>query len=182
MLKTRLNHVIIFTAGMLTFALAAWIVWALFLVERPEKQGIIEDWDQICVWQDQTGIYFSISPQGCFSTNCTIAGLQTSSAVVDLQNRVIEIDARFVLTKISGSLLHCMRNCTGGNIQFKLDGLIPNDYHLRFREEQVGELKIFSGRQTPHQCFEKDLGPQPSVEAASAMKGDQNGSKKSTHN
>jgi len=141
---------------MLTFALVAWIVWAFFLVEHPEKQGIIEDWDQICVWQDQDGIYFSISPQGCFSSNCTIVGLQTSSAVVDLQNRVIEIDARFVLTKISRSLLHCMRNCTGGNVQLKLSGLIPNDYQLRFREERVGELKIFSGRPTPHQCFEKD--------------------------
>ena len=156
MSKLRASHAFIFILGMLTFALGSWLLSTFILVERPVKNGIVEDWDQICFRQDQDGIYVTISPQGCYSTTCTSPKLQTSTAVIDLQNQKIQLDARFVLVKSSRFPLPCIENCLGGNVQFKLGRLVPNDYEVWFRGVKVGQVKIFSGRPTPQQCFEKD--------------------------
>jgi hypothetical protein len=156
MLKHRASHVFIFILGMLTFAVGSWLWLTFIFVERPVKGGIIEDWDQICFRRDQDGIYVTISPQGCYSTTCTSPKLQASTAVIDLQNQKIQLDARFVLVKTSRFPLPCTENCLGGDVQFKLDQLIPNDYEVWFRKDKVGEVKIFSGRPTPRQCFEKN--------------------------
>jgi len=151
----RVKSILVFVLGMLTFAVGYFILTTFIFVKRPDQSGIIEDWDQICFWQDRDGIYVSISPQGCYSTSCTSARLQTSTAIVDLQNQEIQLDSRFVLAKTSRFPLPCVENCLGGNVQFKLDHLVPNDYEVWFREDKVGEVKIFSGRLTPRQCFEK---------------------------
>lgn len=156
MLKHRANHVFIFILGMLTFAVGSWLLSTFIFVERPVKNGVIEDWDQICFRQDQDGIYVTISPKGCYSTSCTSPKLQASTAVIDLQNQKIQLDARFVLVKTSRFPLPCAENCLGGDVQFKLDQLIPNDYEVWFRQDKVGEVKIFSGRPTPLQCFKKN--------------------------
>jgi hypothetical protein len=155
MSKFGVKQIIIFILGMLTFAIGSWIISTFIFVERPYREGIIEDWDQICLWQDQDGIYVAISPKGCFSTTCTHPKLQASTAIVDLQNQKIQLDARFVLVKTSRFPLPCADNCLGGNVQFKLNNLIPNDYEVLFGDEKVGEVNIFSGRPTPKQCFEK---------------------------
>ena len=68
MSKYRVKQIIIFILGMLTFAVGSWIFSTFIFIDRPDREGIIEDWDQICIWQDQDGIYVTISPQGCFST------------------------------------------------------------------------------------------------------------------
>ena len=60
-----------------------------------------------------------------------------------------------MLVKTSRFPLPCADNCLGGNVQFKLNNLIPNDYEVLFGDEKVGEVNIFSGRPTPKQCFEK---------------------------
>ena len=156
MARLKGRNIIAFILGMLTFAIGSWFFSIFILVERPVKNGIIEDWDQICFRQDQDGITVAISPQGCYSTSCTRAKLQTSSAVIDLQNQKIQLDARFVLVKSSRFPLPCIENCLGGNVQFKLGRLVPNDYEVWFRGVKVGQVKIFSGRPTPQQCFEKD--------------------------
>lgn len=156
MFKFRISQITGFILGMLTFAVGFWLLSTFIFVERPVKNGMIDDWDQICLWQDQDGIYVAISPQGCYSTSCISPKLQTSTAVVDLQNQIIQLDARFVLVKTSRLPLPCAENCLGGNVQFKLDRLVPNDYEVWFRGDKVGEVKIFSGRPTPKQCFEKD--------------------------
>ena len=156
MARLKGRNIIAFILGMLTFAIGSWFFSIFILVERPVKNGIIEDWDQICFRQDQDGITVAISPQGCYSTSCTSAKLQTSSAVIDLQNQKIQLDARFVLVKTSRFPLPCIENCLGGNVQFKLDRLVPNDYEVWFRGVKVGQVKIFSGRPTPRQCFEKN--------------------------
>ena len=156
MSKFRTYYIIIFILGMLSFAIGSWL-WSTFIfVERPVRGGIIEDWDRICFRQDPDGIYVTISPQGCYSTSCTSPKLQSSTAVIDLQNQKIRLDASFVLVKTSRFPLPCIENCLGGNVQFKLDQLIPNDYEVWFRQDKVGEVKIFSGRPTPLQCFEKN--------------------------
>lgn len=156
MARLKGRTIIVFILGMLTFAIGSWFLSTFIFVERPVKDGIIEDWDQICFRQDQDGITVAISPQGCYSTSCTSAKLQTSSAVIDLQNQKIQLDARFVLVKTSRFPLPCIENCLGGNVQFKLDRLVPNDYEVWFRGVKVGQVKIFSGRPTPRQCFEKN--------------------------
>ena len=156
MSKYRVKQIIIFILGMLTFAVGSWIFSTFIFIDRPDREGIIEDWDQICIWQDQDGIYVTISPQGCFSTTCTETHLQTSTAIVDLQTQKIQLDARFVLAKTSRFPLPCAENCQGGNAQFKLDNLLPNDYEVSFGNEKVGVVNIFSGRVTPKQCFEKN--------------------------
>jgi hypothetical protein len=154
--RNRANQIIVFILGMLTFAVGYFLVTTFLIFERPTQQGIVEDWDQICIRQDQAGIYATISPKGCYSTSCTSPKLQTSTAIVDLQNQKIQLDARFLLVKTSRLPLPCTKNCLGGDVQFKLDQLIPNDYEVWFREDKVGEVKIFSGRSTPQQCFEKN--------------------------
>ena len=154
----RVKSIFVFILGMLTFAVGYFILTTFIFVKRPDQSGIIEDWDQICFWQDREGIYVMISPKGCYSTSCTSTKLQTSTAIVDLQNRKIQLDARFVLANTSRFPLPCVENCLGGNVQFKLDQLIPNDYEVWFRDERVGDLKILSGRPTPRQCFEKKSG------------------------
>ena len=156
MLKFRARYAFIFILGMLTFAIGYWSLSTFVIAERPVQDGIIEDWDQICFWQDLDGIYTSISPKGCYSTSCTSAKFQTSTAVIDLQNQQIQLDARFGLVKTSRFPLPCTENCLGGNLQFKIEGLVPNDYEVWFRQDKVGEVKIFSGRPTPRQCFEKN--------------------------
>ena len=156
MSKLRASHAFVFILGMLTFAIGSWLLSTFIFVERPVKDGIIEDWDQICFWQDQDGIYATISPMGCYSTSCTNIKLQTSTAIVDLENQEIQLDARFVLVETSRFPLPCIENCVGGDLQFKLDQLIPNDYQVWFRKDKVGEIKIFSGRPTSRQCFEKN--------------------------
>ena len=156
MSKFRLNQIIIFILGMMTFAIGSWFISTFIFVERPDKNSTIEDWDQICFRQDPDGIYVTISPQGCYSTSCTSPKLQSSTAVIDLQNQKIRLDASFLLVKTSRFPLPCIENCLGGNVQFKLDQLIPNDYEVWFRQDKVGEVKIFSGRPTPRQCFEKN--------------------------
>jgi hypothetical protein len=156
MARLKSSTVLVFILGMVTFAIGSWFSSTFIFFQRPVKDGMIEDWDQICFWQDQDGVYTKISPQGCYSTSCTNPKLQTSTAIVDLQNQIIQLDAHFVLGATSRFPLPCIENCMAGDVQYKLDGLLPNDYQLWFRDEWVGELKIFSGRPTPRQCFEKN--------------------------
>ncbi len=153
----RLKNILVFILGMLTFAIGSFIVNSFFLVERPVKDGIIEDWEQICFWPDESGIYTTVSPKGCYSTSCTRPKLQAGTAIVDVQDNKIQLEARFVLVEASRFPLPCIENCSGGgNVQFILGDLIPNDYEVWFRDEKVGELMIFSGRPTPRQCFENN--------------------------
>jgi len=126
--------------------------------EKPVQDGSIEDWGQICFWPDVDGLYASVAPKGCYSTTCTRPTLQTGTAIVDVQNRKIQLAARFVLVQTSRFPLPCINNCSGGGtIQFKLDPLIPNDYEVWFGDLKVGEVHTFSGRTTPRQCFENTL-------------------------
>lgn len=151
----KLKNIFVFGLGMLTFALAAFIVNNFWLTARPEKNGIVEDWEQICLWQDADGIYLSVSPRGCYSTTCTQIKQQIGTAMLDLQNQEIHLDTRFVLLETSRFPLPCTENCSGGGrVQFKVDQLIPNDYKLWFSEQKIGEVHVFSGRTTPRQCFE----------------------------
>lgn len=158
MSKIQTKSIIIFILGMLTFAIGAFLVNIFFLVERPQESSIIEDWDQICLWQDVDGIYLSVSPMGCFSTSCTQIKQQIGTVMIDLENEDIFLDAHFVLQKTTRFPLPCTENCSGGGrIQFKFDQLIPNDYSLWFKDQKVGKVNIFSGRTTPNQCFNNPL-------------------------
>jgi hypothetical protein len=157
MRRFRAKNILMFILGMLTFAVGSFIVTTFIIVERPVKEGIIEDWDQICFWPDADGFYLSISPRGCYSSSCTRPKLQTSTAMVDVQKRAIQLEARFVLQKTSRFPLPCTEDCSGGTVQFKLDQLLPNEYEVWFKDERVGNLNIFSGRPTPRQCFESTL-------------------------
>ena len=155
MSKTIAKSFLLFFLGMLTFAIGSFLVTTFIKPEKPIQDGIIEDWGQICFWSDADGLYASISPKGCYSTSCTRPELQTGTAIVDVQNRKIQLEARFVLVKTSRFPLSCIDNCFGGClIQFKLDPLIPNDYEVWFGDLKVGDLMLFSGRPTPRQCFE----------------------------
>lgn len=158
MLKHRAKFAIIFILGMLTFAVGSFLLSTFIIVDRPTKDGIIEDWEQICFWPDVDGLYASISPKGCYSTSCTSPKLQAGTAIVDVQNQKIQLEARFILVTTSRFPLPCIDNCLGGGVvQFKLEPLLPNDYEVWFGNEKVGELMIFSGRPTPRQCFENSL-------------------------
>ena len=155
MLLKQGRSIFVFILGMLTFAVGYFLVSTFIIVEKPTQDGIIEDWGQICFWPDAGGLYASVSPKGCYSTSCTRPKLQTGTAIVDVQNREIRLEARFVLVKSSRFPLPCIDNCSGGGIvQFKLDSLIPNDYEVWFGGLKIGDLMIFSGRPTPRQCFE----------------------------
>jgi len=155
MSRIRANQIIVFILGMLTFAVGSFIVTTFFLVERPLKDGIVEDWERICFWVGEDGLSAAVSPKGCYSSSCTRPKLQTGTAIVDLQNNRIQLETRFVLAKTSRFPLPCTEDCSGGGtVQFKLDNLVPNDYEVWFKRDKVGDLMIFSGRPTPRQCFE----------------------------
>jgi len=158
MKRLKRKNILFFVLGMLTFALAAFIVKTFLLPVRPEKSGIIEDWEQICLWQDVDGIYLAVSPKGCYSTSCTLIKQQAGTATLDLQNQEIHLDTRFLLLETTRFPLPCAENCFGGgHVQFNFDQLTPNDYTLWFSEQKVGDVHIFSGRTTPRQCFENSL-------------------------
>lgn len=158
MSKLDTKSIIIFILGMVTFAIGALLVNIFIHVERPQESSIIEDWEQICLWQDVDGIYLSISPQGCYSSSCTQIKQQVGTAMLDLQNEEIFLDAHFVLLETTRFPLPCTDNCSGGGrVQFKFDQLVPNDYTLWFRDQKVGKVNIFSGKTTPRQCFNKPL-------------------------
>jgi hypothetical protein len=155
MSKSVAKSILIFILGMITFAVASFIGTIFLRPEKPVSDGIIEDWGQICFWPDVDGLYVSVSPKGCYSTSCTRPKLQTGTALVDVQNHKIQLESRFVLVQTSRFPLPCIDNCLGGgNVQFKLDPLLPNDYEVWFGDLKVGEVNIFSGRTTPRQCFE----------------------------
>jgi hypothetical protein len=155
MTKIRVKTIFCLVLVLLTCALAAFVVNSFFSAARPEKNGLIEDWEQICLWQDVDGIYLTVSPKGCYSTTCTQIKQQTGTATLDLQNQEIHLAAHFVLRETSSFPLPCTKNCSGGgSVQFKFDQLIPENYTLWFEGQKVGEVKIFSGRPTPRQCFE----------------------------
>ena len=158
MLKNTAKSVLIFILGMITFAFGSFIVTTFLKPEKPIQDGIIEDWEQICFWSDVDGLYAAVSPKGCYSTSCTRPKLQSGTAIVDIQNRNIQLETHFVLVNTSRFPLPCIDNCFGGGVvQFKFDPLIPNDYEVWFGNEKVGDLMIFSGRPTPRQCFENAL-------------------------
>ena len=152
----RLRLILVFIFGMLTFAVGYFIVSTFIIVERPTMDGIISDWEQICFWPDVDGITAAVSPKGCYLTSCTRPMLQAGTAIVDVYNHRIELETRFVLVEASRFPLPCIENCAGGGtIQFNLGSLIPNDYEVWFRDEKVGKLMVFSGRETPHQCVNR---------------------------
>jgi hypothetical protein len=153
-MKLNTKTMIAFGLGFLTFALAAFLVKVFLPTKIPDKDGIIEDWGQICLWQDVDGIYLSISPLGCYSSNCTEIKQHAGTAVIDLHNQEILLDAIFVLKQRSPWPLPCVENCSGGGlILFKFEQLVPKDYRLNYKGEVIGEVNIFSGRATPRQCF-----------------------------
>ena len=155
MLQKQGRSILVFILGMLTFAVGSFLVSTYIVVERPTKDGIIDDWRQICFWPDADGLYAAVSPKGCYSTSCTRPKLQSGTAIVDIQNHKIQLETHFVLVKASRFPLPCTDNCNGGGVvQFKLEPLIPNDYTVWFRDKKVGDLMIFSGRPTPRQCFD----------------------------
>jgi hypothetical protein len=155
-MKTKgLKTILVFILGMLTFAVGYFIVTTFVFVERPTMDGIIEDWEQICFWPDVGGIYAAVSPKGCYSTTCTRPVLQSGTAVVDARAYKIQLETRFLLVETSRFPLPCIENCAGGGtVQFRLGDLMPNNYGVWFKEQEVGELMVFSGRPTPRQCFE----------------------------
>jgi hypothetical protein len=158
MARYKEKNIFVFILGMITFALGSFIVTTFWKPEKPVQDGIIEDWGQICFWPDVDGLYASISPKGCYSTTCTSPKLQSGTAIVDVQNRKIQLEAHFVLVKTSRFPLPCTDNCNGGGtVQFKLEPLLPENYEVWFKNEQVGKLMIFSGRPTPRQCYENTL-------------------------
>ena len=151
----KLKNILVFALGMLTFALAAFIVNIFWFPARPEKDGIVEDWEQICIWQDVDGIYLTVSPRGCYSTTCTQIKQQTGTAVLNPQKREIHLVAQSVLLDSSSFPFPCAKNCFGGGwVQFKFEHIISGNYILWFLEQKVGKVTIFSDRTTPHQCFE----------------------------
>lgn len=157
------NHhvkmILYFLLGMLTFGVVSFVVTHLILVERPTPDGIIEDWESICFWSEESGVHVEISPKGCFSTTCTRPSLQTGTAILDLQNNTIQLESHFVLVETSRFPLPCIGNCSGGGtVQFNLGPLIPNIYEVRFKDQKVGEMNVFSGLPTPRQCFQNDPG------------------------
>jgi hypothetical protein len=48
MLLKQGRSILVFKLGILTFAVGSFLVSTFILVERPTKDGIIEDWGQIC--------------------------------------------------------------------------------------------------------------------------------------
>ena len=155
MAQLKERNIFVFIMGMLTFAIGSFLVTTFTIVDRPIKDGIIEDWERICFWTEADDLNAVVSPKGCYSTSCTRPKLQVGTAIVDVQNNKIQLETRFVLVKTSRFPLPCTDDCYGGGtVQFKLDPLIPNDYAVWFGDEMVGDLMIFSGRPTPRQCFE----------------------------
>lgn len=62
-----------------------------------------------------------------------------------------------MLEETSRFPLPCIENCAGGgSVRFDLGELAVGDYEVRFRDEKVGDLMIFSGKPTPQQCFENN--------------------------
>lgn len=154
-----MKNILLLILGMLIFAVGSFIVSTFIFVERPVKDGLIEDWEQICFWSDIGGLFASVSPKGCYSTSCTIPKLQAGTAIVDVQQSKIQIETSFVLVETSRFPLPCIENCAGGGtVQFHLGDLIPNDYAVWFRDDEVGRLMIYSGRPTPRQCMENNPG------------------------
>lgn len=87
----------VFILGMLTFAVGYFVVTTFILVERPSPEGIIEDWERICFWPDECGIFTAMSPKGCYSSTCKRPILQAGTAIVDKQAYKIQLETRFVL-------------------------------------------------------------------------------------
>ena len=90
-----------------SIAVGSFLVSTFIIAERPTKAGTVEDWGQICFWPDVDGLYASVSRKGCYSTSCTRPILQAGTAVVDIQNRKIQVETRvMVVVWFSSSWSH----------------------------------------------------------------------------
>ncbi|UCD41960.1 MAG: hypothetical protein JSV69_15580 [Chloroflexota bacterium] len=159
MKKNWWKSILVFILGMLVFAVGSFFVRTFILVQRPERSGIIEDFQQICFWPDVGGMYASVSPRGCFPSYCTHPKLRAGSAIVDVREYKIQFETQFVLEATSRFPFPCVDNCAGGGtVSFNLGPLIPYDYEVWFRDEKIGQLQVYSGRETPRQCIERPAG------------------------
>lgn len=156
--RGRFRTILVFISGMVTFAISYFIITTFINPKRPTMEGVIENWGKICFWYDDAGsITAAVSPEGCYSTTCTLPIQQVGSAIVNERDFTIALETRFVLEETSRFPLPCIENCEGGgSVIFDLGGLAVGDYEVRFRDKKVGELLIFSGRPTPRQCFENN--------------------------
>ena len=146
----------IFVLGLLTFAIGLVLVDVFQGVRRPTQQDIIEDWGTMCFrYDDQGSMQAEVSPRGCYSSTCTRLISQTGTVVIEQDKFQIRIESRFVLTETSRFPLLCTENCSGGgSVNFDLGVLQVGEYGVWFKDEEVGNLNIYSGLPTPRQCFE----------------------------
>ena len=155
--EIRVKRLLYFVLGMLAFAAGFWIVKTFILTEKLGKLGIVKDWGEICLWQDTEGINLSVAPLGCFSSTCTQVDQQSGTAFVDTQMKEIHLSASFVIRETSRFPLPCVKNYLGGGrVLINLSTMLPNDYTLWFEDQKVGDVMVFSGRETPRQCFWND--------------------------
>jgi hypothetical protein len=155
MKNKKSKHIVVFILGMMAYAVGSFLISSFILMDRPEKSGTIEDWEQICFRVEKGNVYASVSPKGCYSTSCTRPRFQTGTAIVNQEE--IRLETTFALSKNSRFPLPCVDNCAGGgSVQFNLGSLTPNEYTVWFRNDEVGHLKVFSGRSTPSQCFNNE--------------------------
>ncbi|MCJ7535791.1 MAG: hypothetical protein MUO57_09690 [Anaerolineales bacterium] len=156
MKRVRWRRVWIFVLGMLTFAIGFVLVSFFQGFRRSTQQGIIEDWGTMCFWYDDQGsMQAEVSPQGCYSSTCTRPVSQTGTVVIEQDKYQIRFESKFVLTETSRFPLPCTENCSGGgSVNFDLGVLQVGEYGVWFKDEEVGNLNIYSGLPTPRQCFE----------------------------
>ena len=48
MARLKSSTILVFILGMVTFAIGSWFSSTFIFFQRPVKDGMIEDWDQIC--------------------------------------------------------------------------------------------------------------------------------------
>lgn len=122
---------------------------------RPEPGSVIDNKGEICFRTDEAGhMRASISPEGCYSTNCTRQVQKVGSVVLDRRNFEIRFDAHFTLAEEKSFLIPCIDNCLGGGtIDFDLGILDVGLYSVWLGDRTIGELSVTSGLPPRDQCL-----------------------------
>ena len=127
----------------------------LIACSKPEPGTVIDNRGQICFRTAQDGhMLAAISPEGCYSTNCTRQVQKVGSAVLDRRSFELRFDAHFVLGEAKTYLIPCTENCQGGGtIDFDLGVLDVGRYTIWLGNEPIGNLDVTSGLPPRDQCL-----------------------------
>jgi hypothetical protein len=120
--------------------------------------------------ENSTTLRAHASPEGCFSSSCTLPLEQSGNVKIDPQSFTLHFETRFVLRQQLRGV--CTADCGGGgSVAFEIGEVEPGVYTVWLGSKRLGQLQIpFQPAMQPYLEFSTEATatplPSPTVRAA----------------